>query len=218
MEDEDPELAEEIKKRMFIFEDIIMFDDRAIQKIMGEVDSQELAKALKNVDSEIQNKIFKNMSKRAAALFKEDMDYMGPVRLHDVEEAQAKIVSIIRHLEDQGEITIPTAGDEIIEVEPFFKKDELEKELPLERNQYLLNHANQKVLKDIDDETIALAVYGIAKDVRHYILSYLNIFRRIKVKRILNKLQQVWMNQVKIAQNEIVEKIQCVNAEVVASE
>ncbi|MDR0300812.1 MAG: flagellar motor switch protein FliG [Treponema sp.] len=112
LEDEDPELAEEIKKRMFVFEDIVMLDDRAIQKVMREVDSQELAKALKSVDSEVQDKIFKNMSKRAASMLKEDMEYMGPVRLKDVEEAQQKIVSIIRHLEDTGEIVVARAGED----------------------------------------------------------------------------------------------------------
>jgi flagellar motor switch protein FliG len=115
LEDEDPELAEEIKKRMFVFEDIVMLDDRAIQKVMREVDSQELAKALKSVDSEVQDKIFKNMSKRAASMLKEDMEYMGPVRLKDVEEAQQKIVSIIRHLEDTGEIVVARAvEDELV--------------------------------------------------------------------------------------------------------
>jgi flagellar motor switch protein FliG len=112
LEDEDPELAEEIKKRMFVFEDIVMLDDRAIQKVMREVDSQELAKALKSVDSEVQDKIFKNMSKRAANMLKEDMEYMGPVRLKDVEEAQQKIVSIIRHLEDIGDIVVARAGED----------------------------------------------------------------------------------------------------------
>ncbi|MDR1057983.1 MAG: flagellar motor switch protein FliG [Treponema sp.] len=112
LEDEDPELAEEIKKRMFVFEDIVMLDDRAIQKVMREVDSQELAKALKSVDTEVQDKIFKNMSKRAAGMLKEDMEYMGPVRLKDVEEAQQKIVSIIRHLEDNGEIVVARSGED----------------------------------------------------------------------------------------------------------
>ncbi|MCL2758863.1 MAG: flagellar motor switch protein FliG, partial [Treponema sp.] len=74
--------------------------------------SQELAKALKSVDSEVQDKIFKNMSKRAASMLKEDMEYMGPVRLKDVEEAQQKIVSIIRHLEDTGEIVVARAGED----------------------------------------------------------------------------------------------------------
>jgi flagellar motor switch protein FliG len=115
LEEEDPELAEEIKKRMFVFEDIVMLDDRAIQKVMREVDQQELSKALKSVDAEVQDKIYRNMSKRAAQMLKEDMEFMGPVRLKDVEEAQQKIVAIIRHLEDTGEIVVSRAGeDELI--------------------------------------------------------------------------------------------------------
>ncbi|MFP4362315.1 MAG: flagellar motor switch protein FliG [Spirochaetia bacterium] len=112
LEDDDPELAEDIKKRMFVFEDIVMLDDRAIQKVLREVDTSELAKALRAVDSEVQDKIYRNMSKRAATLLKEDMEYMGPLRLKDVEESQQKIVSIIRKLEEQGEIVIARAGED----------------------------------------------------------------------------------------------------------
>ena len=112
LEDEDPELAEEIKKKMFVFEDIVMLDDRSIQKVMREVDTQELSKALKSVDTEVQDKIFRNMSKRAAQMLKEDMEFMGPIRLKDVEEAQQKIVAIIRHLEDTGEIVVARAGED----------------------------------------------------------------------------------------------------------
>ena len=112
LEEDDPELAEEIKKRMFVFEDIVMLDDRAIQKVLREVDTQELAKALKSVDTEVQDKIFRNMSKRAASMLKEDMEYMGPVRLKDVEESQQKIVSVIRRLEDSGEIVIARSSDD----------------------------------------------------------------------------------------------------------
>ncbi|MDR2510125.1 MAG: flagellar motor switch protein FliG [Spirochaetaceae bacterium] len=112
LEEEDPELAEEIKKKMFVFEDIVMLDDRSIQKVLREVDTQELSKALKSVDSEVQDKIYRNMSKRAASMLKEDMEFMGPVRLKDVEEAQQKIVSIIRHLEDTGEIVVSRAGED----------------------------------------------------------------------------------------------------------
>jgi flagellar motor switch protein FliG len=112
LEEDDPELAEEIKKRMFVFEDIVMLDDRAIQKVMREVDTNELAKALKAVDPDVQDKIYRNMSKRAAALLKEDMEFMGPTRRKDVEEAQQKIVSIIRKLEDQGEVVIARSGEE----------------------------------------------------------------------------------------------------------
>lgn len=112
LEEEDPDLAEEIKKRMFVFEDIVLLGDRDIQKVLREVDTTELAKALKGVNSEVQDKIFRNMSKRAASVLKEDMDFMGPVRLKDVEEAQQKIVSIIRRLEDSGDITIARAGED----------------------------------------------------------------------------------------------------------
>ena len=112
LEEEDPDLAEEIKKRMFVFEDIVMLDDRAIQKVLREVDTAELAKALKSVDTEVQDKIFQNMSKRAASMLKEDMEYMGPVRLKDVEESQQKIVSVIRRLEDSGEIVIARSSDD----------------------------------------------------------------------------------------------------------
>ena len=97
---------------MFVFEDIVMLDDRAIQKVLREVDTQELAKALKSVDTEVQDKIFRNMSKRAASMLKEDMEYMGPVRLKDVEESQQKIVSVIRRLEDSGEIVIARSADD----------------------------------------------------------------------------------------------------------
>ncbi len=112
LEEEDPELAEEIKKRMFVFEDIVLLDDRAIQKVMREVDNNDLAKALKSVDAEVQEKIFKNMSKRAASLLREDMEFMGPVRLKDVEDAQQKIVNIIRKLEEQGEIVVARSGED----------------------------------------------------------------------------------------------------------
>ncbi|MCP4133643.1 MAG: flagellar motor switch protein FliG [bacterium] len=112
LEEDDPELAEEIKKRMFVFEDIVMLDDRAIQKVMREVDTNELAKALKAVDPDVQDKIYRNMSKRAAALLKEDMEFMGPTRRTDVEEAQQKIVAIIRKLEEQGEVVIARSGEE----------------------------------------------------------------------------------------------------------
>ena len=112
LEEDDPELAEEIKKRMFVFEDIVLLDDRSIQKVLREVDTQDLAKALKGVDAEVQEKIFRNMSKRASSLLKEDMDFMGPVRLRDVEEAQQKIVNIIRKLEESGDIVVARAGEE----------------------------------------------------------------------------------------------------------
>ncbi len=112
LEEEDPELAEEIKKRMFVFEDIVLLDDRAIQRVLREVDTQELGKALKSVAAEVQEKIFKNMSKRAASLLREDMEFMGPVRLKDVEDCQQKIVNVIRKLEDAGEIVVSRGGSD----------------------------------------------------------------------------------------------------------
>ena len=115
LEMEDPELADEIRRKMFVFEDIISLDDRAIQRVLRDVDNNDLAVALKNTNEEVQNVIFKNLSKRLAAMIKEDMEFMGPVRLKDVEEAQQKIVNIIRKLEDAGEIVVSRGGgDEII--------------------------------------------------------------------------------------------------------
>ena len=115
LEIEEPELADEIRKKMFVFEDILLLDDRAIQRVLRDVDNNDLAIALKNANEEVQGVIFKNLSKRLAAMIKEDMDYMGPVRMKDVEEAQQKIVGIIRRLEDAGEIVISRGGgDEIV--------------------------------------------------------------------------------------------------------
>lgn len=112
LEEDDPDLAEEIKKKMFVFEDIITLDDKSIQKVMRNVDNNDLSKALKSVDAEVQDKIFRNMSKRAAQMLKDDMEFMGPVRLKEVEETQQKIVSIIRKLEEQGEIVVARGGDD----------------------------------------------------------------------------------------------------------
>ncbi len=115
LEIEEPELADEIRKKMFVFEDILLLDDRAIQRVLRDVDNNDLAVALKSANDEVQNVIFKNLSKRLAAMIKEDMDFMGPVRMKDVEEAQQKIVGVIRRLEDAGEIVISRGGgDEII--------------------------------------------------------------------------------------------------------
>ena len=115
LEIEEPELADEIRQKMFVFEDILLLDDRAIQRVLRDVDNNDLAVALKGANEEVQGVIFKNLSKRLAAMIKEDMEYMGPVRMKDVEEAQQKIVSIIRKLEDSAEIVISRGGgDEII--------------------------------------------------------------------------------------------------------
>ncbi len=115
LEIEEPELADEIRKKMFVFEDILLLDDRAIQRVLRDVDNNDLAVALKGANEEVQNVIFKNLSKRLAAMVREDMEFMGPVRMKDVEEAQQKIVGIIRKLEDSAEIVISRGGgDEII--------------------------------------------------------------------------------------------------------
>ena len=115
LEIEEPELADEIRKKMFVFEDILLLDDREIQRVLRDVDNADLGVALKAANEEVQNVIFKNLSKRLAAMIKEDMEFMGPVRMKDVEEAQQKVVSVIRKLEDSGEIVISRGGgDEIV--------------------------------------------------------------------------------------------------------
>jgi len=115
LEIEEPELADEIRKKMFVFEDILSLDDKSIQRVLREVDNNELAVALKGSNEEVQNVIFNNLSKRLVTMIREDMEYMGPVRMKDVEEAQQKIVNIIRKLEDAGEIIISRGGgDEIV--------------------------------------------------------------------------------------------------------
>lgn len=115
LEIEDADLAEEIRKRMFVFEDILQLDNRSIQRFLREVDNNQLAVALKGATEEVQNLIYSNMSKRLSEMIREDIEFMGPVRLKDVEEAQQKIVNIIRKLEDSGEIIISRGGgDEIV--------------------------------------------------------------------------------------------------------
>ncbi len=110
--DRDPELAEQIKNMMFIFEDIVHLDDRAVQQVLREVDTKELSLALKGVNEEVAQKVYHNMSKRAASMLQEEMEFMGPVRLKDVESSQQRIVNIIRQLEDQGEIIIARGSEE----------------------------------------------------------------------------------------------------------
>ncbi|MBP3965260.1 MULTISPECIES: flagellar motor switch protein FliG [Paenibacillus] len=115
LEIQDPELAEEIKKRMFVFEDIVNIDNRSIQRIIRDIENADLQLALKVASEEVREAIFRNMSKRMAETFKEEMEYMGPVRLRDVEEAQTRIVATIRRLEESGEIIIARGGgDDII--------------------------------------------------------------------------------------------------------
>lgn len=115
LEVQDPELAEEIKKRMFVFEDIVILDNRAIQRVIREVEGEDLRLALKVASEEVKDVVFKNMSQRMSETYKEEMEFMGPVRLRDVEEAQMRIVAGIRRLEEVGEIIIARGGgDDII--------------------------------------------------------------------------------------------------------
>ncbi|KEH88672.1 MULTISPECIES: flagellar motor switch protein FliG [Clostridium] len=114
LERQDPELAEKIKQSMFVFEDIITMDDVSIQRVLREVETKDLALALKGCSEEVANCIFRNQSKRAAASLKEDIEFLGPVRLMDVEKSQQQIVSIIRRLEDAGEIIISRGGEDAI--------------------------------------------------------------------------------------------------------
>lgn len=115
LEIQDPELAEEIKKRMFVFEDIVTLDNRSIQRIIRDCENEDLLLSMKVCSDEVKDVIFQNMSQRMSEMFKEEMEVMGPVRLRDVEEAQARIVAIIRRLEDAGEIIIARGGgDDVI--------------------------------------------------------------------------------------------------------
>ncbi|WP_139904183.1 flagellar motor switch protein FliG [Clostridium thermarum] len=114
LERENPELAEKIRESMFVFEDIITLDDVSIQRVLREVEAKELAMALKGCSEEVANAIFRNQSKRAAAALKEDMEFLGPVRLMDVEKAQQRIVGIIRRLDEAGEIVISRGGEDAI--------------------------------------------------------------------------------------------------------
>ncbi|WP_018922556.1 flagellar motor switch protein FliG [Salsuginibacillus kocurii] len=115
LEVQDPELAEEIKKRMFVFEDIVTLDNRSIQRVIRDVENEDLQLSLKVASEEVKEIVFNNMSQRMADTFKEEMEFMGPVRLKDVEEAQTRIVAVIRKLEESGEIVIARGGgDDVI--------------------------------------------------------------------------------------------------------
>lgn len=111
LEEDDPELAEEIKKRMFVFEDIVLLTDRAVQLVLRQVETHDLALALKTASEEVENIIKGNMSQRAAEMLEEDIEFMGPVKIREVEDAQQRIVNIIRELEESGEIVIARGGE-----------------------------------------------------------------------------------------------------------
>ncbi|MEZ6318044.1 MAG: flagellar motor switch protein FliG [Phycisphaerales bacterium] len=110
IESEDPDLVEQIRRLMFVFEDINLVNDKGIQAVLKEIDNDELAMALKTASEGLKDKIFGNMSERAAAMVREDMEYMGPVRLADVEAAQQRIVDVVRRLEETGELMITGRG------------------------------------------------------------------------------------------------------------
>lgn len=112
LEAEDPDLVEDIRRLMFVFEDVLLVNDKGIQSVLKEVDNDELALALKTASESLREKIFANMSERAASLIQEDMQYMGPVRVSDVEAAQQRIVDIVRRLEESGELIIQGRGGE----------------------------------------------------------------------------------------------------------
>jgi flagellar motor switch protein FliG len=112
LEAEDPDLVEQIRRLMFVFEDINLVNDKGIQSVLKEIENDVLSLALKTASEDLKQKIFKNMSERAAELIKEDMQFMGPVRVSDVEQAQQKIVDVVRRLEDSGEIVIAGRGGE----------------------------------------------------------------------------------------------------------
>lgn len=115
LEQENPDLADEIRNRMFVFEDINILDDPAIRRILREIDTKDLAKALKGSSDELLNRMLKNMSQRAGEMLREEMEFLGPIRLREVEEAQQSIVRIIRRLDEAGEIIISRGGeDEVV--------------------------------------------------------------------------------------------------------
>ncbi|NLI13229.1 MAG: flagellar motor switch protein FliG [Peptococcaceae bacterium] len=114
LEREDPVLAEEVKRRMFVFEDLIQLPDNFIQRVLKEVNSKDLVLAMRGANEEVNSRIYKNMSKRAAEMIKEEIEVMGPVRLKEVEKAQQKIVTIIRKLDESGEIIISRGGEDVI--------------------------------------------------------------------------------------------------------
>jgi flagellar motor switch protein FliG len=114
LDNEDSELADEVRNRMFVFEDIDTLDDRSVQLVLRSVDAKELAVALKGVDQKVRNKVMKNMSERAAANLAEEIQLLGPVKLKTVEEAQAGIVRVIRTLEEAGQIDMTRGGDELV--------------------------------------------------------------------------------------------------------
>jgi flagellar motor switch protein FliG len=116
LDESSPELAEEVRKLMFVFEDLLLLDDRSIQQLLKEVEIKDVGLALKGTSEEVQEKIFANMSQRASSMLREDMAFMGPQRRRSIEEAQQKIVGVVRRLEEAGKIIIARGGgdDELV--------------------------------------------------------------------------------------------------------
>ncbi|TDA69422.1 MAG: flagellar motor switch protein FliG [Clostridia bacterium] len=114
LEEKDPQLADEIRKRMFVFEDMITLDDNSIRRILREIDMKDLAIALKGASEDVRNRVLKNISQRAGEMLLEDMEMLGPVRLREVEQAQQKIVQVIRRLDETGEIIISRGGEDAL--------------------------------------------------------------------------------------------------------
>ncbi|MDF1543627.1 MAG: flagellar motor switch protein FliG [bacterium] len=110
LEAEDPDLASEVKNMMFVFDDVVLLDDRSIQRLLKEVETKDLSLALKAASDEVKSKIFANVSERVATMIKEEMEYMGPTRLSDVEAAQGRIVEAVRRLEEEGQIMVSGRG------------------------------------------------------------------------------------------------------------
>jgi len=197
IEDGDPELAEEIKRRMFVFEDIVLLNDRSVQRAMREVDAQDLAIALKGANAKVQEKFFKNMSKRATAMLKEDMDFMGPIRLIDVEERQQNIVSIIRHLEDMGEIVITRAGDELLVEETASPKTRLTFDEAISKAD------DVSILYEIEYRTLVTALHLSPAWMYDKLSKAMPLFKRCKFKRDITK-RSVLFEDVENAREHII--------------
>ncbi|MBE0465964.1 MAG: flagellar motor switch protein FliG [Candidatus Desulforudis sp.] len=116
LERDDPRLAEEIRQQLFVFEDVVKLDDLSVQRILREVNQKDLSIALRGANEEVRDKIYKNQSQRAAQMLREEIEYMGPVRLKDVEEAQQRFVKVIRSLEEAGEVVVSRGGEDALVV------------------------------------------------------------------------------------------------------
>jgi flagellar motor switch protein FliG len=166
LEDEDPERAGEIKKRIFVFDDIVMLDDHALMKVIPDLDSQELAKALKSADGKVQDAFFRNMSGRAAGMLKKEMEAMEPVSVKDTEEARQKIASIVLQLED-------AAADKIIlsmENEDPEPAGEIKRRgFAFEDIVLLDDSAIQKVMQEVDSQELAIALKSVDPEVQNKI-------------------------------------------------